>query len=250
MAAPVFQQLPEGSALPAVAQILRALAREGCQDLADTVTTWKDPRPPQRWRQGNLIPVVAIPGINESWISLRPLLEGLNQTGHPIITVPQLGRSIAEPQRLAQIVQGQVNFHALDRYAIVAHSKGGLVARALLRTSAGKAQVAKVVTVGTPYAGSPWGYIFPAGSQIGRLRPTATFFTSTDGPDFPYHRFLAISSSFDHKLLGDSFLDPKAQHLTVPALGHTLPLHDPQVLKIARNALGQLLAEKAPRSEN
>jgi hypothetical protein len=52
---------------------------------------------------------------------------------------------------------------------VVAHSMGGLVARAYLRKSGG-AKVRRLITVGTPHAGSVHAYLFP-GVSLSQMRP-------------------------------------------------------------------------------
>ena len=221
-------------------KISRAVLTEITRDLLDTAHTLRHRQPPAEWKEGTKIPVVALPGINESWISMQPLLQALNDAGHPIITVPKLGRSVPEPDELVPYLEDATDSAGADQYAIVAHSKGGLVARAALRSPSGQQKVARVVTIGTPYAGTPWGRIFPRSTQIGRLRPDGPFFTTEYGPGFPYDRFVVVSSRFDHKVLSRSFLNDAATHHTVSTYGHTLPMRDPETISLIKDALADL----------
>ena len=48
-------------------------------------------RVPEDYPEGNGRPVVALPGIWETWAFLRPILDPLHRCGHPIHVIPGLG---------------------------------------------------------------------------------------------------------------------------------------------------------------
>jgi triacylglycerol esterase/lipase EstA (alpha/beta hydrolase family) len=64
---------------------------------------------------------------------------------------------------------------------VVAHSMGGLVARAHLRKYGG-GKVARLITIGTPHEGSVHAYLFP-GVALSQLRPGSTWLGALGAPE-------------------------------------------------------------------
>jgi pimeloyl-ACP methyl ester carboxylesterase len=101
---------------------------------------------PRAWASGSpeLPEVVLLPGIYEHWTFLRPLGDALNAAGHRVRVVHGLGsnrRGITETSERLGHALARTRPPAAGR-VIVAHSKGGLIAKQLLVTSGAAAAAA------------------------------------------------------------------------------------------------------------
>jgi triacylglycerol esterase/lipase EstA (alpha/beta hydrolase family) len=129
-------------------------------------------------------PVVLVHGVlcNAGvWI---PMLRKFRAMGiGPAYTVsygPPLDAIEEFAAQLDQHIQSALAATGAARAVIVAHSMGGLVARAYLRDYGGS-RVARVVTIGTPHHGSALAYWFP-GVCIAQMRPGSAWLAALPAP--------------------------------------------------------------------
>ncbi len=126
------------------------------------------------------LPVLLLHGVGCNagvWTGLRRHLEaaGLGPVyalsyGPPLASIDSFA-----PQVAAKIAQIRAATGA-DRVAIVCHSMGGLVARAYLRRYGG-AHVQRLITIGTPHAGSLHAWMM-RGMALADMRPRSAFLAS------------------------------------------------------------------------
>lgn len=118
------------------------------------------PQATQPWR----VPVLLVHGYICNYRVWDKLARTLHEAGHPVlaITLEPLFTSIDDyvPQ-IQQAVRQLQQASGATQVALVGHSMGGLVIRAWMR-SHGNADVAKVITLGTPHQGT----------QLASLSPT------------------------------------------------------------------------------
>lgn len=110
------------------------------------------PRQTQPWR----VPVLLVHGYICNYRVWDKMARALHQAGHPVlaITLEPLFTSIDDyaPQ-IQQAVRQLQQATGATQVALVGHSMGGLAIRAWMR-SHGSADVAKIVTLGTPHQGT------------------------------------------------------------------------------------------------
>jgi triacylglycerol esterase/lipase EstA (alpha/beta hydrolase family) len=130
------------------------------------------PAPAQR-------PVVLVHGVlvNDGiWLSLRRFLASNGVA--PIYTI-NYGPPLADIEWFAEQLHTRIEeiraVTGAERLILVAHSMGGLVARAYLRRF-GAARVAKLITIGTPHHGSMLAWSFP-GTCLAQMRPGNAWLT-------------------------------------------------------------------------
>lgn len=127
-----------------------------------------------------------------------------------------------------------------QRVVIVAHSMGGLVARAYLRRH-GDARVARVITLGTPHHGTAlasWGL----GRNAAQMRRGSAWLRVLDAADANSQRGLILSIYSHHDNIvapQDSSLLDGARHLAVGAIGHVALGRHPLIL---RHVLAEIAA--------
>ena len=159
-------------------------------------------------------------GVVHGAVDLEPVNAGIDDV------VPLVARAIGE--LLAQAGGKQV--------VIVAHSMGGLVARAYLRRHGG-AQVARVITLGTPHHGTALANL-AVGSNARQMsrpggRPNA-WLAQLDADESPQARALITSIYSQHDNIvapQDSARLPGARNSAYAGLGHVALASDPRVLR-------------------
>jgi triacylglycerol esterase/lipase EstA (alpha/beta hydrolase family) len=114
---------------------------------------------------------------------------------------------------------------------VVAHSMGGLVARAYLRGWGG-AKVRRVITIGTPHAGSVHAWLFP-GTSLGQLRPGNAWLQALPAPaPGGSPEFVSMWSWHDSMVAPQT--SARLEHgrnVEVVGVGHNALLTDPEVAR-------------------
>lgn len=139
----------------------------------------------------------------------------------------------------------------LERFHIVGHSKGGLIAREYVQHHGGDRRVASLVTLGTPHHGTPTaalGVWLMGAGVLSRspydLLPNSRFLQKLRQAPFPaqipltsvYSRSDIVVPWWGSVLIGG----PEESHLhnrPVTGVGHTALTYDPGVYRIVRRAL-------------
>lgn len=98
-------------------------------------------------------PVVLLPGVYERWHFLRSIATALAAAGHPVHVVRELGiNDRAIPGSAAKVLRF-LEAADLRGVALVAHSKGGLIGKAVLLGFAAP-RVHRLIAISTPFGGS------------------------------------------------------------------------------------------------
>lgn len=184
-------------------------------------------------------PVLLIPGVYENSRFLQPLAVHLHRTGHPVHVLDALGyntRSIADTVLVVRDYLDRLDLHDV---VVVAHSKGGLIAKHALGEPATYSRVNRVIAVNTPFSGSRYASLF--------WLPSVRMFA----PNHPMIRQLGLDRTVNSKITSlYSVFDPHipesshlegGENIVLPAIGHFRPLADPRTLEtisaiIARGA--------------
>lgn len=118
------------------------------------------------YQSGDRCPVLILPGVYEHWRFVRPLMKLIQDHGHPVYVVDALRLNLLPIERAAALVADYLDESGLERVIIVAHSKGGLVGKAVMAKQAvtdtkaavvgkaGTTRVERMVAICTPFAGS------------------------------------------------------------------------------------------------
>ncbi|WP_307794595.1 alpha/beta hydrolase [Leifsonia sp. TF02-11] len=175
-------------------------------------------------------PVVLLPGIYETWRFLHPLARRLHAAGHPVHVVAALGDNRMSLQEAADRVQRHLLENHLGDVTIVAHSKGGLVARTLLARPETAARIRRVVAISTPFSGSVLAGWIPI-PAVRALRPDGPDFARSATADVDVTRVVSIWGWYDPHIPGGCAL-AGARNIEVPVGGHFRILGSPRVLAL------------------
>lgn len=176
-------------------------------------------------------PVVVLPGVLENWRFQLPLARGLATRGHEVHLLPQLGANLATFPDAAAIVAAELRRRALDDVVVVAHSKGGLVAKELLLDPETTGRLRGVVAVGTPFSGSTWARVLPARTMLGAFSPRGLDLGRLLADVSVNDRIVSLSPAWDEVIPEGSHL-AGAHNVTLNRSGHFLPLVHPDVHEI------------------
>jgi len=172
-------------------------------------------------------------------------------------------RSIDEQARMiGDKLEGIADRYGLDRFHVIGHSMGGLIARTYIQHHGGDRRVKSLVTLGTPHHGTPTAAIgiwLMAGGLLSRnpaeMIPYSPFMRGLNRDVFPANIPLTSIFSTADLICPARFsrLNPRQgeAHLhnrQVKGIGHTALTYDPGVYVIARTALEEATALWAERS--
>ena len=149
------------------------------------------------------IPVLLLPGVYETWRFLRPLARHLADRGHDVHVVDGLRWNIASVEDGAREVARVLSAMGSSRVAIVAHSKGGLIATRVLELEA--ARIVVVLAIATPFAGSPLARLLPL-AGVRALGPAGTDVVGVAARTAVNDRIVSIAPWFDPHIPGGSEL--------------------------------------------
>ncbi|MFP3466979.1 esterase/lipase family protein [Leifsonia sp. SIMBA_070] len=184
---------------------------------------------------GHRAPVVILPGILETWRFLRPLAEHIHTAGHPVHVVAALGRNRISVPEAAALVNRHLEEHDLTGVVIVAHSKGGLVAKYLMGMPDSGPRIRTAVTVATPYAGSSLARFIPVPS-IRALAPNTPGLLRLALSRAVNAQIVSVWGWFDPHVPGGSRLEG-ARNIELDVGGHFRILARPEVLAIVDEVL-------------
>jgi len=164
-------------------------------------------------------------------------------------------------QRIAEKVEGICEKYGLDRFHVIGHSKGGLIAREYIQHYGGDRRIKSLTTLGTPHHGTPTallGVVLTGGGlltpSVFQLLPGNKLIKSLADDTFPGH--VPLSSIYSrHDLVCPwwcSQLYPRPgetsmKNLPIKNVGHTALTYDPGVYLLIRKQLeaaGLLWAER------
>ncbi len=199
--------------------------------------------------QGDKVPVVLLHGFFSTQKSLQAIENHLEQAGFPVMSLELGGtlgvfftRGIKESASLFDhIMKRQMERHGFQKFHIIAHSKGGLVAAWWLSKMSGSRYCNRLITLGTPFAGvwhawliilSPFGFFW---RSVWQMRPNSRFFRELNEGSLPtnlelYH----FVSDQDFLARGERGVWRKGFEkatLRLDHSGHFEMVHDPQALQ-------------------
>lgn len=182
------------------------------------------------------IPVVLIPGVYETWRFLRPLARHLTERGHDVHVVDGLRWNIASVEEGAAAVTRYLTATGLTRVAIVAHSKGGLIAKRVLELRGDR--VALVIAIATPFAGSTLAPYLPL-PGVRALGPAGVDVLGLAARPETNDRIVSMAPWFDPHIPGGSALEG-GRSVTLRAGGHFRILSTAEVFEAVDAELGRM----------
>lgn len=180
-------------------------------------------------------PVVLLHGVLCNAGVWRSMKRRLGAAGIGPIYAPSYGPPLASIESFADQVAAKIDAvlaaTGAAQVSIVAHSMGGLVARAYLRKYGGS-KVRRVLTIGTPHAGSVHAWMFP-GASLAQLRPGNDWLARLPAPEPDASPpFVSLWSWHDSMVAPQTSARLEhARNIELSGVGHNALLTDPEVAK-------------------
>lgn len=185
--------------------------------------------------EGDRAPVVLLPGIFETWRFLRPLAQHIHGSGHPVHVVTALEDNRMSVPEAAALVLRHLEEQDLTGVVIVAHSKGGLVAKYLMGMPDSGPRIRTAVTVATPFGGSSLARFIPLPS-IRALLPDAPGVLRLALNRAVNAQIVSVWGWFDPHVPAGSRLEG-ARNIELDVGGHFRVLARPELLAIVDEVL-------------
>jgi len=199
------------------------------------------------------LPLLLVHGVmvNDGvWFALRRDL-GRRGLG-PVYTI-NYGPPLADIEHFAGQLQARIDaicaVTGAARVALIAHSMGGLVARAYLRRF-GASRVAKLITIGTPHHGSMLAWTF-VGCCLSQMRPGSPWLAALNSSEDGTRPTPTLSIWSRH----DSMVAPQAsaelacaRNVALVGIGHNALLNHCDVIDEVARAVAGAQAYEGPRS--
>ncbi|MGF6275453.1 triacylglycerol esterase/lipase EstA (alpha/beta hydrolase family) [Massilia sp. UYP11] len=222
------------------------------------MTSWHMPRAQARTRlhPGAAAPPVLLVhgyGCNSGyWAYLAPLLDAA-RISHATLDLEPLTGDIDGYAARIEEAAGQLCAQAgAAQLIVVAHSMGGLAARAWMRTH-GAGRVARLITLGTPHHGTCLA-AFGLGINAGQMRrmgvagPDCAWLTALAGGEAPEirARIVSIYSHHDNIIAPQTSSElPGARNLALGGVGHVALGRNPRVLAMVMGEIEALRSDRA-----
>lgn len=182
---------------------------------------------PDRFRRGTERAVVIVPGVYETWHFLAAVATKLNDAGHPVHVLPELGINAAPiPQSVGTVIDALARRDLRD-VALVAHSKGGLIGKGAMLQDVDR-RIDRLVAIATPFGGSKMAYLTVLPS-LRTFSPRHRVIRGLTAERAINARITSIYPSFDPHIPEGSALDG-ATNVECAVIGHFRVLEDPEVL--------------------
>lgn len=191
--------------------------------------------PSKRYDSGELAPVLLLPGVYETWQFLRPVADRLNALGHPIHTLRGLGYNLLTIVASAELAQRYLDERNLIGVIIVAHSKGGLIAKHMMVSEDRAGRIDRLVAINSPFGGSTladWAPVRTLRVFSPRNETVMTLAANLAANT----RITSIYSRLDPLIPGGCELEG-ARNIRLSMVGHFRPLASPALFAEVESAV-------------
>jgi triacylglycerol esterase/lipase EstA (alpha/beta hydrolase family) len=180
------------------------------------------------------LPVLMVHGYGANggfWVHLAAQLEAQGHSHATVDLEPVFGDIDHYAQQIEEAVQALLAACGKERVIIVAHSMGGLAARAWLR-SFGARRVARIITLGTPHHGTDLAHM-GLGANARQMRRNAEWLAQLDAADRGQRGLFTSIYSFHDNIIApqDSCHLPGARNIALPGIGHVAMGRHPDIAK-------------------
>lgn len=170
---------------------------------------------------------VILPGWLREWETVLPWGLALYSIGWNVRFVPALDRQIGSLPELGEQLLSFLADERIEDALVIAHSKGGLVAKQAMVD--GDGQISRLIAVGTPFEGAPLANVLPSSAGGESLTPEGEDILNLQAHTKVNERIHAIEARLDQNVpnLNDLL---GAEIIRTQVEGHTALIDSPEVI--------------------
>ena len=199
--------------------------------------------PQPRSRAGDATPVLLVHGFGGAKSSWSLVAQALSARGLSVdaMAYAPVGNSVEQlADKLVAHVEEMLSRTGAQKVHLVGHSLGGVIIAQAISDGRLTGRVETVITLGSPFGGSPWAGVLPVVEMVRALRPGSPLLrrlASTPLPDGV--RWLSVTAALDIVVPGARSVAPQAQveTVTVSGVGHLGMLLSGRVIGFIASAL-------------
>jgi triacylglycerol lipase len=171
-------------------------------------------------------PVLLVHGFGGTKSSWSVIAQALRDRGISVdtITYSPLGNSVEQlADELVAAVEMTLSQTGADKVHLVGHSLGGVVIAQAIAGGGLDGLVDTIITLGSPFGGSPWAGLLPFGDLLQALRPGSPLLRRLACAPVPDGvRWLAVTAALDIIVPGPRSVPTHAdvETITVDGIGH------------------------------
>jgi triacylglycerol lipase len=171
-------------------------------------------------------PVLLVHGFGGTKSSWSVIAQALSDRGFTVdtITYGPLGNSVEQlADELVAAVERTLSQIGADKVHLVGHSLGGVVIAQAIAGGGLLGLVDTVITLGSPFGGSPWAALLPFGDLLRALRPGSPLLRHLASAPVPVGvRWLAVTAALDIIVPGPRSVPAHAdvETIMVDGIGH------------------------------
>lgn len=182
-------------------------------------------------------PVILIPGVYSKWQFLKAIADPISLKGYPVYALEHLGYSTKAIHYYAKLIHEFIIEKNLHNLIIIAHSRGGLIAKHLLAYDNEDGRVVKVIAIATPFSGSHL-VRFTPNKMMKELHPESEMIKKLHSKNGVNHKIISIFGEWDnHVWPTENCRLEGAKNIQVSVHGHHKILFDKHVHGIILNEI-------------
>jgi triacylglycerol lipase len=149
-------------------------------------------------------------------------------------------RSIEDLAReLGKFVQKVLKAAKAQKFALVAHSMGGLISQYYLEREGGDTYITKIISAGSPFNGTRAAYLAPHTKAAREMMPNSKFLKKLQSNLRFSDRIVSIRAQRDQTIWPKaSSILKGAKNIEVPVVGHNSLMKADEVFEIIKKELG------------
>ncbi|QQS38405.1 hypothetical protein IPM62_03415 [Candidatus Woesebacteria bacterium] len=185
--------------------------------------------PPAIWNIGEKQALI-IPGFGGNWYCLKQIGDVLNRKGYKIIPVKNLVHGTLSIEESVNRVKNLIDKNDLKNFVIVAHSKGGIIAKELLLLPDYERRINKAICIAVPFGGSVFGKLKVF--NLEEIEPGSKLLVRQNAITSVNSKIVNIYPSLDNHVIPNKNLTIKgAINIKLDIVGHTRILFSKSIKK-------------------
>lgn len=176
--------------------------------------------------------VVSLPGIFEQHAFSGFVVHHIESQGVAVGHFEALGYNVAPLPKSASMLMSYLREHDLRDVVIVAHSKGGLIAKYAMVFEDTEGRISRLIAFSTPFSGSRYAKYFPLRS-VREMAPRSEMIRMLQAETAVNARITSIYARWDPHIPGGCALEG-AENIVIDTVGHFRLLNDPRLFELIR----------------